>query len=190
MKCIVAGSRSIDSYPLVEKAIHKAGFLPHTQFIVSGGADGVDKLGETFSERNKLSLIRMLPDWDRHGRSAGFRRNFQMGVMADVLVAIWDGSSKGTAHMFKIMTKLGKPTYVWDDSQGKAHTNYQPDDWIKQVVRTTFDDGGLGTLWTCDRCGRAEYSEKTSDGIDAVELCDDCLFITLAKGDESWLTKH
>jgi len=43
-------------------------------------------------------------DWSKYGKSAGYKRNKQMALYADVLIAFWDGNSKGT----KLMIELAK----------------------------------------------------------------------------------
>ena len=45
------------------------------------------------------------PDWDKYGKSAGYIRNTEMAEAGDILVAFWDGKSKGTEHMINIMKK-------------------------------------------------------------------------------------
>ena len=41
-------------------------------------------------------------DWDKHGKSAGYKRNLEMAENADALIAFWDGESRGTKHMIDI----------------------------------------------------------------------------------------
>lgn len=41
-----------------------------------------------------------------------------MAGYADALIAIWDGKSRGTAHMIETMKKLGKPTFVFRLDKG------------------------------------------------------------------------
>lgn len=83
MKVIIAGSRFITNYAEVEKAVARAIVSPQfrgrrIQEIVSGGARGVDLLGERYARQENITLSRFLADWSFHGRSAGFRRNEQM----------------------------------------------------------------------------------------------------------------
>lgn len=44
MRTIIAGSRSITDYALIQKAVSESGF--EITEVVSGGAIGVDRLGE------------------------------------------------------------------------------------------------------------------------------------------------
>ena len=45
-------------------------------------------------------------------KTAGFKRNMKMAEYADVLLAIWDGESKGTKHMIDSMLLLRKPVVI------------------------------------------------------------------------------
>lgn len=97
MKVIIAGSRTIEDYKTVVEAVDDSQFPVFE--IVSGGANGVDKLGERLA--NELGIpCKMFPaDWATHGNRAGYLRNIAMASYADALVAVWDGKSKGTEHM-------------------------------------------------------------------------------------------
>lgn len=113
MKVIVAGSRKGFVARNVFEAIEESPFHGKIAEIVSGGSSGVDRDGEYYATCNSLPVKRFLPDWDRNGKVAGILRNKEMGDYADALVAIWDGQSKGTAHMIQYMKSLGKPLYLY-----------------------------------------------------------------------------
>jgi hypothetical protein len=57
-------------------------------------------------------LKRFPADWDTHGRAAGVIRNKQMAEYGDMLIAFWDGESKGTKNMIDTSKKLGLLVYV------------------------------------------------------------------------------
>ena len=80
--------------------------------IISGTAQGVDKLGEQIAQKYGIPVKRFPADWSRFGKSAGYRRNTEMANYADTLVAVWDGQSKGTKHMIDIMLNLNKPFHI------------------------------------------------------------------------------
>lgn len=113
MKVIVAGSRSIQSYETVCEAIKLSNF--EVTSVVSGCARGADTLGERYARDNKLGLFKFPADWDKHGKSAGFIRNGQMGEFADALIAVWDGESRGTKHMIDYAIKRGLKVYIHKD---------------------------------------------------------------------------
>ena len=75
--------------------------------IVSGHAKGADQLGERFATERKLGLKLFTAEWEKYGRSAGYRRNEEMGRYADALVAFQINGSKGTQHMIDFAKKNG-----------------------------------------------------------------------------------
>jgi hypothetical protein len=96
-------------------AVHQSPF--DITEVVSGGARGVDTYGTDWALERNIPIKLFRPDWDKFGKGAGFIRNTQMAEYADALVAVWDGQSKGTAHMIKTMEALGKPVYVYKTSE-------------------------------------------------------------------------
>lgn len=100
---IIAGSRTINHPRHVIQAIKNSGFTIST--VISGTANGADKLGEEFAERNNIKVERYPANWDKNGKKAGYLRNVEMAKEADCLIAIWDGKSKGTKHM---IDKIGR----------------------------------------------------------------------------------
>lgn len=114
MKVIIAGSRGITDYGLVDHAIEQSPFEFQIDEIVSGGALGVDSLGEDYASEHGVDLIIFPPNWKKYGKAAGVLRNTRMAEYADALIAVWDGKSKGTEHMIKTMNHMGKPVYVYE----------------------------------------------------------------------------
>jgi len=110
MKTIIAGSRGITDYQLVAAAVAESGF--DVTVVVSGGAKGVDGLGERWALDHDVPFVRFLPDWRRYGRGAGLVRNTQMIDGADALVALWDGASRGTAHVIRMARARGLSVHV------------------------------------------------------------------------------
>ena len=89
MKTIIAGSRSIKDYSLVENIIRDSG-IPITE-VVSGVATGVDMLGLKYALYNgiPIKIFRVTKrDWELKGKAAGIFRNKAMGDYADALIAI------------------------------------------------------------------------------------------------------
>lgn len=110
MKTIIAGGRDIHDYQLVLDAVKESQI--HISTVVSGGAKGVDSLGERYANEMNLQLNVFIPDWDTHGRAAGPIRNRKMAENAEALIAIWDGKSRGTKNMIETARKLGLLVYV------------------------------------------------------------------------------
>jgi hypothetical protein len=70
-------------------------------------------MGEEYGKEEGIPIKKFLPRWDLYGRSAGFRRNKEMGDYADGLIALWDGTSHGTKQMIEYMRGLGKKVFVF-----------------------------------------------------------------------------
>lgn len=114
MTCIIAGSRSIHQYVVLDEAIAQSGWGDKITEVVSGGATGVDALGEEYAYKNHKKLMIFPADWDTYGKSAGIRRNIQMAGYATHLIAVHDGVSKGTAHMIAEARKRGLKVFVYE----------------------------------------------------------------------------
>lgn len=115
MKLIIAGSRDycltvgfIDEL-LMENNLDE--LLTDVTEVVSGGANGVDKSGESWADDRDIPIRIFKPDWNMHGKAAGPIRNREMAEYADALLLIWDGKSRGSASMKREMRKLDKPIY-------------------------------------------------------------------------------
>lgn len=112
MRCIIAGSRDITDIKHVERAMQSCSLF-HVTEIVSGGARGVDRLGERWARNNDVTLSIFPALWDKYGKKAGYIRNKDMAEYADMLVAVWDGKSTGTKHMIDIMESMKKFVFVY-----------------------------------------------------------------------------
>ena len=111
MKTIIAGGRNVTEADILESALDE---LPwQISEVVSGGAKGVDQMGEEWAERNRIPVKLFKADWKTYGRAAGPKRNEQMADYGEALLAIWDGKSKGTANMIKNAEKQGLTVHVF-----------------------------------------------------------------------------
>lgn len=111
MKTIIAGSRSITDLRHVEEAV-ACSHIRITE-IISGGARGVDTLAITYAQQRKIPLTIMRANWNKYGKSAGFKRNGEMATVADALIALWDGQSRGTLHMINVAKERGLKVYTY-----------------------------------------------------------------------------
>lgn len=116
VRIIVAGGRDFTNYPLLARELDKyieelSPVYRKTVEIVSGGCRGADKLGEGYSDNNKISLVRFPADWDTHGKKAGYLRNREMAEYAaegiGVLFLFWDGKSRGSKNMLELAQRYG-----------------------------------------------------------------------------------
>jgi hypothetical protein len=109
MRVIIAGGRNIRDYSLVVAAIEESGWKDQITEVVSGGANGVDKLGERWAMDNLLYVRRFNANWKLYGNRAGPIRNGHMAKYADALILVWDGESKGSKSMKEQAERVGIP---------------------------------------------------------------------------------
>lgn len=112
MRVIIAGSRNITDYILIKKAIVESGLKDDITEIISGGARGVDSLGEIYANEYDIPIKRFSVNWNKYGKRAGYVRNQEMAMYGDALIAIWDGKSKGTSHMIDIAEEMGLHVFI------------------------------------------------------------------------------
>jgi hypothetical protein len=113
MKLIIAGSRDNCNIHHVRSAIESIPKDWSITEIVSGGARGVDYLGEQWGHRCGIPVKIFPARWATYGRGAGMMRNWEMAEYADGLLAVWDGVSVGTKNMIQVMKTLGKPSIIY-----------------------------------------------------------------------------
>jgi|Laugrespbdmm15dd_1035085.scaffolds.fasta_scaffold00442_14 hypothetical protein len=106
-KIIIAGGRDFNNYQFFLNNIWPLLKGSNQIEIVSGCANGADKIGEKFAESFGLPISRFPANWSKYGKSAGPIRNLEMAKYADELIAFWDGKSSGTKNMIDTATKLG-----------------------------------------------------------------------------------
>lgn len=107
---IIAGSRTIrPTIKEIDRIVWRSEFNPTG--IISGGAKrGVDPMGEAWARSVGLPVRVFEADWETHGARAGMLRNALMLTQAHCVIAIWDGSSRGTRDMIRRARHAGVPT--------------------------------------------------------------------------------
>jgi hypothetical protein len=112
MRIIVAGSRTVNDYNIVKNILDHVSSKIKIDVIISGDAKGPDSYGTRWAEEHDIPVEHFPPDWHTYGRTAGVMRNIEMSNVADALIAIWDGQSRGTKHMISRMRELSKLVYI------------------------------------------------------------------------------
>ena len=89
----ICGSRTIDYLNLDF-------YLDSQQYsqIICGGANGVDTIAELWAKR--------------HGKYAPLKRDEDMVNASDIVIAFWDGKSKGTKYTIDYARKNGAPVQI------------------------------------------------------------------------------
>lgn len=107
MKVAIIGSRTI-TIENIEDYIPKG-----TTEIISGGAKGADTCAKLFAESNNITYTEFLPEYKKYGRAAPIVRNRLIVDSADIIIAFWDGISKGTKSAIDYCKKNRKEILVY-----------------------------------------------------------------------------
>lgn len=97
MNLLICGGRDFNDYATMKSVVMFRYDLTDLT-IVSGGARGADRLAEELARQLGVPNIVVNADWDKWGKSAGYKRNIEMLYISDAVLAFWDGESKGTKH--------------------------------------------------------------------------------------------
>lgn len=109
MRVLVCGGREYKNRIFLYKILNELHAAKEIDCIITGGANGADRLAAEWALDHNVNLIVMQAFWSKAGNSAGHQRNHRMlrdGV-PDEIVAFPGGT--GTANMI---------------SQARAWTNY------------------------------------------------------------------
>ncbi len=107
LKVIVAGGRDFEDYDLLSEKLDKMFSQRDDVVIVSGMARGADSLAVKYATEHKIRVSEFPAQWDKHGKSSGFKRNIDMARFADACVCFWNGKSVGTQHMIDTARRYG-----------------------------------------------------------------------------------
>lgn len=125
MRIQITGSRDFTSQEIVHDAIVDRMVFPFREgepvTVVHGGAKGADSLaGEAMRDYSWVTVEVHPADWDRYGKSAGYRRNAEMiALNPDVVLAFkkLGSGNKGTQHTIDIANKAGVPVIeYWEEA--------------------------------------------------------------------------
>ena len=115
-KIIVAGGRDFtdrDRIRNICRIYFCNSWLNAADVLISGGCRGADALAQEWAENSGFDFILHPADWDKHGRAAGPIRNRQMAQDGNMLIAFWDGKSRGTKNMIEEALKAGLEVHVY-----------------------------------------------------------------------------
>ncbi len=123
MKLAIVGSRGFEDYDKFKEILDILIKTNPITAIVSGGAEGADLMARFYAQENNIELIEFIPEWNKHGKGAGFIRNVTIWDNANFGIAFWDGISKGTAHSFQIVKKQKKKLYTYNYIEDNFYIN-------------------------------------------------------------------
>jgi hypothetical protein len=110
MKVGVIGTRRFEDYALMHATLNKINNKFKIDLIISGGAQGADSLAEKWADSYEIKTIIHKPDWSV-GKKAAAIRNIKIVEDSDIIIAFWDGISKGTKMTIDMATKNKKPIF-------------------------------------------------------------------------------
>jgi predicted Rossmann fold nucleotide-binding protein DprA/Smf involved in DNA uptake len=110
----IIGSRLFSNYEFIKSKVLENFDVKNIDTIVSGGARGVDTLGEQFADEFDIQKDIAKPDWDKYGKGAAFIRNQEIVDLSDVLIAFPIKSSGGTWDSVRKAQKAGKRVLVFE----------------------------------------------------------------------------
>ena len=136
LKVAVVGSRAFPNLEQVTSFVFRL-WLKHPDCIViSGGARGVDRTAAQEARMCGLQVVEFPPDWDQFGKGAGYRRNEHIVASSAIVVAFWDGVSRGTAHTIECARKAGKQVFVYGPKPLGPEDKYLPAPAAPEAPRT------------------------------------------------------
>lgn len=81
--------------------------------ILTGGANGVDVLAEKWARQHGIEVLIYKPQYEVYGgKYAPIQRDKDLVNASDIVIAFWDGKSKGTKFTIDYARELGVPTVV------------------------------------------------------------------------------
>lgn len=111
MKIAIIGSRECSNINLEQEIIKRFNIVTNDT-IISGGARGIDTIAAMYARKHGMKLIEFRPDYATYGRGATFVRNRMIVDVADVVLAFWNGTSRGTKYTIEYAKKKYVPVII------------------------------------------------------------------------------
>ena len=108
MRVLVTGSRSwVKSGVIAGRIV----MLPPGTEVIHGGALGADRIAGFYARAYGCTESVYLPAWRnvRDGPEPLERNDFMLELQPDLVLAFWDGESRGTAYTIREARKRGIP---------------------------------------------------------------------------------
>lgn len=112
MKICVCGSRNFNNSELVIQVLTALFNASGEIEIISGGATGPDTTAVEYAKIRNVPTKVFLPNWNKFGKAAGAVRNKQMVDEVELVLAFWDGKSKGTKITIDYANSIGVQCYI------------------------------------------------------------------------------
>lgn len=106
------GSREIQDQNAADTILYLVHNLYEIETVISGGANGPDKMGVRWARFNEIPFFEFYAEWDKYGKRAGLIRNGYIVNNINFLIAMWDGKSSGTHDTVTKAEKKGIPVIL------------------------------------------------------------------------------
>lgn len=115
----IVGSRHFSELGRVSDYVNA---LPRGASIITGSASGVDAAATRTARAKGIPVQVLAASFDELADSSkSAARNQRLIDACDVLVAFWDGASKGTRNTVERALDSGKEVHVFFGAPGAAH---------------------------------------------------------------------
>lgn len=113
-RIIVAGGRDFDDEKILSDKLSRYPGMLWSDLVNGMCKTGADALARKYAKQRCMKVHEFPADWDSsYGKKAGVIRNGAMAEFADVLIAFWDGKSKGTRDMINKALQGGLEVHVY-----------------------------------------------------------------------------
>ena len=113
LRVLVCGSRGYSSRARIGLRLAE---LPAGSEVIHGAARGADEIADGFAREFGMKVTRYPANWFKHGRKAGIIRNVEMlDTKPDLVLAFWDGFSRGTKHTIDEAERRGIPCETYGE---------------------------------------------------------------------------
>jgi hypothetical protein len=115
VRVIVSGSRGWGANGVeVFRLYKRLEELPRDTVVIHGDASrGADRIADKAAKHYHYKVERHPAPWKMLGKRAGIVRNIEMlDAKPDLVIAFWDGESRGTGHMIHAARERGIPIEV------------------------------------------------------------------------------
>ena len=74
---------------------------------------GIDTYAREYAYSHSCKLTEFIPEYRSYGRGAPLKRNWQIVDYSDLVIAFWDGKSRGTKYVIDLCVKRGKKIIIY-----------------------------------------------------------------------------
>ena len=113
---LVTGTRTYKNTKELEELLNKHitqlylnGVKHENITFLSGTTPGADRLCEQYAQTHGYKIQKYPANWNKHGNTAGVLHSIEMVKDCHYAFIFYNGYSKGTGHIIKLLNKHNKP---------------------------------------------------------------------------------